>query len=146
MQFFFPETEVKKMTVPISMSEFPFILQKKHFLYNRFLKSKRVSLCHKRKLPSLIKFRKETEQKNKYRTEQYTQIKYACRVCKKMKTPLLTLNTGTWRSAASLLPAERRNQRDPRRFPTPDPALISEPLSEGQTVHQIGHLGTFQKG
>lgn len=52
------------MTVPISTSEFLYIIEKT-FSTIGFLKSKRVSLCHKRKLPSLIKFRENKKEKKK---------------------------------------------------------------------------------
>lgn len=70
------------MTVPISMSIFSFLYYRKNiFSTISLLKSKRVSLCHKRKLPSLIKFRKkfkQKEQKNKKNKtkNKYTQIIY----------------------------------------------------------------------
>lgn len=91
------------------MSEFPFYIIEKQFLYNRisFPKVKKSQLCHKRKLPGLIKFRKRNENNNNnhhhhhhhtYRTEQYTQVKYAVsRLEEKLEEKrknLLTLNTG----------------------------------------------------
>lgn len=113
------------MTVPISMSEFPFYIIEKQFLYNRiffFLKSKRVSSCHKRKLPGLIKFRKrKTQQNNNNNNNTYRTI-HTSNVCSvasvrktKMKTHVLTLNTGSWshNRFAARTPAQRHSWREP---------------------------------
>lgn len=55
-----------------------------------------------------------------------------CQVCKKMKTPLLTLNTGTWSNKVNRFdPASET----PKHFLTSDPAFMSVPLCEGQTMH-----------
>lgn len=93
------------MTVPISMSEFPFyIIEKKKSLQSFSKDKKSQLLCHKRKLPSLIKFRNQMTKETRTEQSDTLKRKYACRKKNKTQTrtkktkspPLLTLNTGTW--------------------------------------------------
>lgn len=137
--FFFLKQKWKKWQYQYQCQNFLLYYRKNIFSTIGFLKSKRVSLCHKRKLPSLIKFRKKTNKqtkKNKYRT---THTNKVCNVRSVRKWKFLfwlwILVHGATRSTVSPLPFERHNQQDLKRFLTSDPASIRVPLCEGQTMH-----------
>lgn len=126
--FLFLKQKWKKWQYQYQCQSFRLYYRKNSFSTIGFLKSKRVSLCHKRKLPSLIKFRKK--KKHNISTEPNNTHKGSmqCHVCKRTKTPVLTLNTGTW--------SDTRPQPGPptlpRLWPAPPPPPAS--LCEGRTV------------
>lgn len=136
--FFFLKQKWKKWQYQYQCQSFLLYYRKNIFSTIAFLKSKRVSLCHKRKLPSLIKFRKKTQQKLSTEQNNTHESSMQCQVCKKMKTPLLTSNTGTW--------CDKVNRFTPASW-TPLPTgpwtlthlrpcfHMSVPLREGQTMH-----------
>lgn len=147
--FFFLKQKWKKWQYQYQCQNFLLYYRKNIFSTIGFLKSKRVSLCHKRKLPSLIKFRKKQTKNNnnKYRTEQYTQKSMQCQVCKKMKTPLLTLNTGTWRTDVALCHENTITDRTSNTYSAPT-LLLYECGSKWGPDHALDQAfrHTFYKG
>lgn len=124
--FFFLKQKWKKWQYQYQCQSFLLYYRKNIFSTIGFLKSKRVSLCHKRKLPSLIKFRKKHNKKEVQNRTIHT--KKVCNVRSVRKWKLLfwlwILVHGATRSTVSPLPVERHYQQDLEHFLTSDPAFI----------------------
>lgn len=65
----------EKMTVPISMSEFPFYIIEKTSSLQLFSKDKKSQLVSKKKAAQSDKIQKPNDKRNEYRTEQYIKKK-----------------------------------------------------------------------
>lgn len=85
---------MKNDSTNIHVNCFVLYYRKNIFSTINLLKSKRVSLYHKRKLPSLIKFRKKTITKQIKKNKQKIHTNNIRKTSDRLRIRILTLNTG----------------------------------------------------
>lgn len=135
--FFFLKQKWKKWQYQYQCQSFLLYYRKNCFSTIGFLKSKRASLCNKRKLPSLIKFRKKQKVQN--RTVHTEKV---CNVTSVGNHENSSFDFEYWymeQQGQPLRPppVERHDRQDLRRFLASDPAFRvfwASPLCEDQTV------------